>query len=81
MYLTPPQIADLIKQRCDDTHAQIADHLGVDRSAVSHALSDPSPRRIKLLSRIAGLYGIDVDHNEPAYKVDEESMKHKQGGT
>lgn len=75
MYLTPQQIAELVEQRRDDTHAQIADHLGVDRSAVSHALSDPSSRRIKLLSRIAALYGLDVDADEPAYEVDEESMK------
>lgn len=78
MYLTPHQIADLIEERRDDTHAQIADHLGVDRSAVSHALSDPSPRRIKTLARIAGLYGIDVDKDQVAYEIDEESMKREQ---
>lgn len=78
MHLTPDQIADLIEQRRDDTHAEIADHLEVDRSAVSHALSDPSSRRIKLLSRIAGLYGIDVDETQPAYEVDEDSMKQEQ---
>lgn len=74
MYWTPEQIATVVEYVRDDTHSEIADQLDVDRSSVSHALNEPSARRIKLLSRIAGLYGLDVDSKAVAYRVDEESM-------
>jgi transcriptional regulator with XRE-family HTH domain len=81
MYQTPQQIADRIEEIRDNSHAKIADHLGVDRSAVSHALNDPSSRRIKLLAQIAGLYGIDVDPDHVAYAVSEDSVNQTRSGT
>ena len=69
-YKTPQQLADLADEVRTDSHAEIADHVGVSRSAVSHALNDPSPRRIRLLARILGLYGYDVDPDAPAYPVE-----------
>lgn len=81
MYQTPQQISDRIEETRNDSHAEIADRLGVDRSAVSHALNNPSSRRIKLLARVAGLYGIDVDPDHVAYAVNEEGVKQSRNET
>jgi transcriptional regulator with XRE-family HTH domain len=68
-YRTPEELAALAEEVRTESHATIADHLGVSRSAVTHALSDPSSRRVRLLARILGLYGYSVDSNGPAYPV------------
>jgi len=71
-YRTPKEIADKARDLMDeagDTHAEVSDLLGVDRSSVSYALTDPSSRRIKLLGQILGLYGWKVDTDTPAYDV------------
>lgn len=81
MYLTPQQISDRIEEIRDDSHAKIADQLGVDRSAVSHALNNPSSRRIKLLAQIASLHGIAVDPDQVAYATDEERAKRSEDET
>ena len=51
-----------------DLVAAFADHLGVDRSSVSKALSEPSTRRVKLICRVLTLYGVEVDPS-PHYPV------------
>jgi len=68
-YRTPDELAALADEVRTENHATIADHLGVSRSAVSHALGDPSPRRMRLLARILRLYGYTVDPETPAYPL------------
>jgi transcriptional regulator with XRE-family HTH domain len=68
-YRTPEELAALAEEVRTESHATIADHLGVSRSAVTQALSDPSSRRVRLLARILGLYGYSVDSDKPAYAV------------
>lgn len=67
-YRTPAQLAALADEVRDESHATIADHLDVSKSSVSMALSQPSERRIKMLCRILGLYGVDVEET-PRYLV------------
>ena len=68
-YRTPDELAALAEEVRTESHATIADHLGVSRSAVTQALSDPSSRRVRLLARILDLYGYDVDPDRPVYPV------------
>jgi hypothetical protein len=68
-YRTPDELAALADEVRTESHATIADHLGVSRSAVSHALGDPSARRVRLLARILRLYGYNVDPETPAYPI------------
>ena len=72
-YRTPEELSDLAQEVRTENHATIADHLGVSRSAVSHALGDPSPRRMRLLARILSLYGYSVDPEAPAYPISDKS--------
>jgi len=68
-YRTPDELAALADDIRTESHATIADHLGVSRSAVTQALGNPSSRRVRLLARILGLYGYDVDPDRPGYPV------------
>lgn len=68
-YRTPEELAALAEEVRTESHATIADHLGVSRPAVTQALGNPSSRRVRLLARILGLYGYSVDPNAPAYPV------------
>lgn len=68
-YLTPRELADLADEVRTESHATIADHLGVSRSAVSRALREAQTRDVSLLRRILGLYGIDVAETR-TYRVD-----------
>jgi len=72
-FMTPAEIAERAEELIedsDDTRARVADRLGVTHSAVSHALNDPGPRRIKLLSRILAEFGHKVHVESPAYPVE-----------
>ena len=61
-------MAELADDVRTENHATIADHLGVSRSAVSHALGDQPRRHVRLLCRILRLYGVDAEP-EPSYPV------------
>ena len=67
-YLTPAEMAEMADELITESHATIADHLGVSRSAVSHALGDQPRRHVRLLCRILRLHGIDAEP-EPSYPV------------
>jgi hypothetical protein len=57
-YLTPRELADLARRSIEadgDTHAEAADLLGVARTTVTKALTDPVPRT-RLLRRIISAY-------------------------
>lgn len=61
-YLSPEELAELARASIEqegDTHAQAADLLGVARSTVSKALTDPVPRT-RLLRRIVSTYPLAV---------------------
>jgi hypothetical protein len=68
-YRTPEQLATLAEKVRTESHATIADHLGVSRSAVTHALGDQPARHVRLLGRVLRLYGYEVDVEAPAYKT------------
>jgi len=70
-YLSPEQMAELARElmdEADDTHAEVAEILDVDRSSVSHALGDPGTRRVRLLVQILLLYLEDAE-DYPRYPV------------
>lgn len=77
-HLTVDEIAELADEIRTDTHGKIADLLGVSRSSVSHALSDPEPRWVKLLSRIIELYGGNIDTEQPRYTLTRLPSKHEE---
>ena len=57
-YLSAEELADLARASIDadgDTHAEAADLLGVARTTVTKALTDPGPRT-QLLRRIVSAY-------------------------
>jgi hypothetical protein len=57
-YLSPHELAELARASIDaaqDTHAEAADLLGVARTTVTKALTDPKPRT-RLLRRIISAY-------------------------
>lgn len=65
-YLSPHELADLARASIDegyfddsDTHAEAADLLGVARTTVTKALTDPVPRT-RLLRRIVSAYPLAV---------------------
>jgi hypothetical protein len=61
-YLAPRELADLARRSIEaegDTHAQAADLLGVARTTVTKALTDPVPRT-RLLRRIISAYPLAV---------------------
>lgn len=61
-YLSPSELADLARASIEaegDTHAEVADLLGVARATVSKALTDPRPRT-RLLRRIVSAYPLAV---------------------
>ena len=65
-YLSPEELADLARRSIDegyfddgDTHAEAADLLGVARTTVTKALTDPGPRT-RLLRRIVSTYPLAV---------------------
>lgn len=70
-YRTPEQMAELARELMEsagDTHAEVSDLLDVDRSSVSHAVSDPGTRRVRLLVQILLLYLEDASEY-PRYPV------------
>jgi len=61
-YLSPHELADLARASIEaegDTHAEVADLLGVARATVSKSLTDPVPRT-RLLRRIVSTYFLAV---------------------
>jgi hypothetical protein len=61
-YLAPRELADLARRSIEaegDTHAQAADLLGVARTTVTKALTDPVPRT-RLLRRIVSTYPLAI---------------------
>jgi len=61
-YLSPEELAELARASIEaegDTHAEVADLLGVARATVSKALTDPRPRT-RLLRRIVSTYFLAV---------------------
>jgi len=68
-YRTPEELAELAEEIRTESHAVIADHLSVSRSAVSHALGDQHRQHVQLLRRILALYGVEVEE-KPRYRVE-----------
>jgi predicted DNA-binding protein (UPF0251 family) len=61
-YLSAEELADLARRSIDaegDTHAEAADLLGVARTTVTKALTDPVPRT-RLLRRVISAYPLAV---------------------
>lgn len=61
-YFSAEELADLARRSIDDegdTHAEAADLLGVARTTVTKALTDPGPRT-RLLRRIISAYPLAV---------------------
>jgi transcriptional regulator with XRE-family HTH domain len=75
-YETPEEIASRAKKemkRAGDSQKAVAERLkDGSRSAVSHALNEPSTRRITTLRNILELYGYTVDTKNPMYEVTED---------
>lgn len=57
MMLTPEDMAERIKRRQDRSYAEMADEIGVSKSAVGNALAQPSTRRKKVLASLLEMQG------------------------
>jgi len=67
-YCTPAELAERIEEVRAHTHKEIAEEIGVTRSAVTRALSTPSTKHVKLLCGILRFYDIDA-RPDPHYPI------------